>query len=351
MLLESGWAHRIAAGRDVVRRAMPRIVALGDDVELERDAVARSARIPALAFRAAREALERGTPVLVQVPRRGYAPALACVNDRTPARCPHCQGPLAAASGNATPSCRWCGRAALQWRCPTCQGSRMRAVVIGSGRTAEEIGRAFPGVVTRTSVADHVLPDIPAGASVVVATPGAEPVVAGGYGAALLLDGWALLSRPDLRAAEEAFRRWCNAVAMVGPDGTVVVGADASIPTVQALIRWDPDGHAARELADRAELGFPPATRMASLTGAPADIAELLSLSRVPDTAEELGTVPVIGNRNRDGQGDGDQTRLLLRVPRPDGPALAEALHAAAAVRSARKSGGAVRIALDPLQL
>jgi hypothetical protein len=31
--------------------------------------------------------------------------------------------------------------------------------------------------------------------------------------------------------------------------------------------------------------------------------------------------------------------------------ALAEALHAASAVRSARKSGGPLRIALDPLEL
>jgi primosomal protein N' (replication factor Y) len=43
--------------------------------------------------------------------------------------------------------------------------------------------------------------------------------------------------------------------------------------------------------------------------------------------------------------------RLLLRVPRADGGALAEALHAAAAVRSARKAPHPVRIQLDPAEL
>ncbi len=348
LLVESGWAQPIVADRAVLRAAAPRIVALGDDVELERDPVARSARLPALAFRTARAALAAGSPVLVQVPRRGYAPTLACARDRTPARCGHCAGPLAATARQGAPSCRWCGRPAADWRCPKCGEGRLRAMVVGSSRTAEELGRAFPGVVLRVSAGDAVLADIPPGPALVVATPGAEPVAPDGYGAALLLDGWALLSRPDLRAAEEAMRRWANAAALVRGDGTVIVGADSSLPVVQALLRWDPAGHAERELADRRELRFPPISRMAALVGAPADVAELLSLSQLPESAEELGSVPVAPTR---GAEPTEQIRSLLRVPRPDGVALAEALHAAAAVRSARKSGGAVRVMLDPLEL
>ena len=355
LLVESGWAQPIVADRAVLRAATPRIVALGDDVELERDPVARAARLPALAFRAARAALEAGHPVLVQVPRRGYAPALACARDRTPARCRHCGGPLAATARDGLPSCRWCGRPAADWQCTRCGGTRLRAMVVGSTRTAEELGRAFPGVVLRVSAGDAVLADIPAGPALVVATPGAEPVAPDGYGAALLLDGWALLSRPDLRAAEETLRRWANAAALVRGDGTVMVGADGSLPVVQALLRWDPAGHAERELADRRELHFPPIGRMAALVGAPADVAELLSLSKLPETAEELGSVPVPPSRGAQstsrGAQQGEQIRSLLRVPRPDGVQLAEALHAAAAVRSARKSGGPVRVMLDPLEL
>lgn len=350
LLRRSGWAQPIAAARGQIRQATPRVVALGDDAELERDPLARSARLPALAFRTARTALQQGRPVLVQVPRRGYLPALACAKDRQPARCAHCRGPLSAGPAEAAPSCRWCGRPAVNWRCPSCGGTALRAVVIGAARTAEELGRAFPGTVLRTSAGSSVLADIPAGPALVVATPGAEPVAAGGYGAALLLDGWALLGRPDLRAGEEAIRRWANAISLVAPDGSVIIGADAALAPVQTLVRWDPAGAAERELADRHELRFPPIARMASLTGSPADVAELLSVSQLPATAEELGSVPVPTDR-RDPSSAPEQIRSLIRVPRTDGIALAEALHAGAAIRSARKSGGPVRIMLDPLEL
>ena len=379
LLVETGWAHELVADRAGVRAAAPRVTAAGDDVELARDPGARAARLPSVAWRAARDALEAGAPVLVQVPRRGYVPSLACARCRTPARCASCSGPLAASSGPAVPACRWCGRPAGTWRCRACGDGTLRAVVVGASRTAEELGRAFPGVHVRTSGASirppagghgtigdasgrvgdtaasgravrapggppSVLETVPAAPALVVATPGAEPVADRGYGAALLMDGWALLTRPDLRAAEETLRRWVNAAALVRPagdGGQVVVGADAGLAVVQALVRWDPAGAAARELAERAELGFPPALRFASLTGTPDAVADLLAAARLPSPAEQLGPVPA----------GGDAERLLLRVPRADGAALARALHDAAAVRSARKAPDPVRIQLDPLEL
>ena len=337
-LVESGWAHEIVADRPVIRAAAPRITAVGDDVERARDPAATAARLPSLAWRTARDALASGHPVLVQVPRRGYLPALACVRDRTPARCPTCSGPLATTSGHAIPTCRWCGRPAGSWRCPRCGGTRMRALIVGSARTAEELGRAFPGLSVRTSAGDSVLNQVAAGPSLVVATPGAEPPADGGYGAALLLDGWALLARPDLRAAEEAFRRWSNAAALVRSDGQVVVGAEASIPAVQALVRWDAVGHAARELEERVELGFPPAVRMASLAGAAGAIAETLELAQLPSPSDVIGPVLTAD----------EAQRVLIRVPRQLGGELASSLKAAAAIRSARKAADPVRIVLDP---
>jgi primosomal protein N' (replication factor Y) (superfamily II helicase) len=339
LLAESGWAHEILADRDAIRAAGPRVVATGDDAEQQRDPAARAARLPSVAFRAARDALADGRPVLVQVPRRGYVPTLACARDRTPARCATCGGPLAASSGDAIATCGWCGRPAGNWTCPACGGRRLRAVVVGSARTAEELGRAFPSVPIRISSGDTVLADVPAQPSVVVATPGAEPDVTGGYGAALLLDGWALLGRADLRAGEEALRRWLNAAALVRPEGQVVVAADASVPAVQALIRWDAPGNAARELADRQQLGFPPAVRMASLTGAADAVGEMLG--GLPEPHEVIGPVPV----------DDDTQRTLIRVPRANGAQLATALKAAAAARSARKAGDPVKVVLDPLEL
>ena len=117
--------------------------------------------------------------------------------------------------------------------------------------------------------------------------------------------------------------------------------ADGALVAVQGLLRWDPATVAARELAERRELGFPPAARMASLTGSADAVSDFLALAELPGGAETLGPVPV-----------GDEERVLVRVPsRADGAALARALHDAAGVRSARKADGAVRIQIDPREL
>jgi primosomal protein N' (replication factor Y) len=343
-LVEAGWAKEITGGRDAVRRAAPRVQAAGDDVQRARDQAAVSARLPSLAWQAAREALAAGAPVLVQVPRRGYLPAVACAECHTPARCPACAGPLALPAATGAPGCRWCGRVATAYACQHCGGRRLRAAVVGARRTAEELGRAFPGTPVRTSGRDGVLATVPAQAALIVATPGAEPVALGGYGAVLLLDTWALLTRADLRASEEALRRWMAAAALARPatvGGRVVIAADAAIPTVQALVRWDPAGLAARELAERRELRLPPSVRVASVTGTADAVADLLAAATLPDEMELLGPVPA----------PDDRERMLVRVPRSAGRALATALHAAAGVRSARKAREPVRVQIDPLEL
>jgi primosomal protein N' (replication factor Y) len=379
-LIGTGWAAAIKADRPTVRGCAPQIRAAGADAELARDGAARFARMPSLALRMARAGLAHG-PVLVQVPRRGYVTAVACENCRAPARCPACAGPLALEGDDGPARCRWCGRADPGWRCPACGDPRLRALVTGAGRTAEELGRAFPGTPVVVSGGANVVGLVPRAPALVVATPGAEPRADGGYAAAVLLDGWALLGRPSLRAAEEALRRWLNAAALVRPGtsgGAVTVVAEAALPAVQALIRWDPVTHADRELAEREALRFPPAVRMAALSGPGRAVAELLAATVLPPEADVLGPIPLdgadvgpaeqerpvksevsaeadednefIGKQEPDGVPD-QQVRVLVRVPRSASMALAAALQAAQGVRSARKDAGAVRVQLDPAEL
>ena len=303
-LVAGGWARPLTGSAEVLRQAAPRVRAAPDEAELARDAAAMTARLPSLALRTAREALTGGArgglapgPVLVQVPRRGYLAAVACARCRAQARCATCAGPLEISGSHGTPGCRWCGALAADWTCARCGSGQLRALVTGASRTAEELGRAFPGVAVRTSGGQHVLATVPAEPALVIATPGAEPVAPEGYAAALLLDGWALLGRPSLRAAEEALRRWLNAAALVRPGGPVVVLAEATLPAVQALIRWDPVTFSERELAERAVLGFPPAVRMASVTGPPEAVADFVGTAGLPDRAEILGPIPLEGGR------------------------------------------------------
>ena len=379
-LIGTGWAAAITADRPTVRGCAPQVRAAGADAELARDEAARSARMPSLALRMARTGLSRG-PVLIQVPRRGYVTAVACENCRAPARCPACGGPLALEGDGGPARCRWCGRADPGWRCPACGDPRLRALVTGAGRTAEELGRAFPGTPVVVSRGASVVETVPRAPALVVATPGAEPRADGGYAAAVLLDGWVLLGRPSLRAAEEALRRWLNAAALVRPGasgGAVTVVAEAALPAVQALIRWDPATHADRELAEREALRFPPAVRMAALSGPGRAVAELLAAAVLPPEADILGPIPLdggpagtdeqertteievsaeadegnefIGEHELDVVND-QQVRVLVRVPRSGSMPLAAALQAARGVRSARKDAGAVRVQLDPAEL
>ncbi|WP_176224725.1 primosomal protein N' [Rhodococcus sp. 1168] len=364
-LVDSGWAHDLLAPREVVRARQPHVVALADsDHALARDPGARAARLPAIAFDAARAALAANLAVLVQVPRGGYVPSLACGKCRNPARCRRCNGPLSlpsapGADGAGSPTCSWCGVADTNHRCTVCGSRTLRAVVIGAHRTAEELGRAFPGVPVQTSGGASVLDSVASGPRLVISTVGAEPTTPGGFGAALLLDGWALLGRADLRAAEETLRRWMTAAALVRPgteNGRVVVVAESEIPTVQALVRWDPVGHARSQLEERIEVRFPPAVHVAAIDGTTASITALVEAAGLSDEVEVLGPVDLPdGQRAPAGGGEdglpGDVQRLLLRVPRNAGGALARSLADAQAARSARKSTTSVRVQIDPIRI
>ena len=181
-LVAAGWAKPLAGRPEVLRQVAPRVRAAPDEAELARDAAAMTARLPSLALRTAAPPYRRwpsgNGPVLVQVPRRGYLAAIACGRCRAQARCAACGGPLQVGGSNEVPGCRWCGALAADWTCPRCGSGRLRALVTGAARTAEELGRAFPGVPVRTSGGQHVLAEVPAEPALVIATPGAEPVAA-----------------------------------------------------------------------------------------------------------------------------------------------------------------------------
>ena len=357
-LVRSGWAHDLVAPRPLVRAAAPRVVALDDaGYAEERDPAARSARLPSLALRAARGALERDAPVLIQVPRRGYVPSVACARCRTIARCRHCMGPLSLSERDAAGAvCRWCGRIDTALRCQRCGSDAIRAVVVGARRTAEEMGRAFPGTTVITSAGDAVHTEIEPGPALVVATPGAEPRVPGGYGAALLLDSWAMLGRQDLRAAEDTLRRWMAAAAQVrsrGDGGVVAVVAESAIPTVQALIKWDPVGHAEAELEARTEVGLPPSVHMAAVDGGSDAVGALLEHAELPEDADQLGPVDLPpGVRRPPATRPGEPViRMLVRVRKDEGLGLAASLRHAIAIASARHDHEAVRVQIDPLHI
>ena len=336
--VETSWAAGIAPTREVVRSDAPRVICEEPD----------HARIPRRAFDAARDGLRDG-PVLVQVGRRGYLPGLACQRCRARASCAACGGPLALGRSGAAPVCRWCGTSAAPWHCRECGSDRLRATSVGSGRTAEELGRAFPGVPVITSTAEHAVAEVSAEPALVIATTGTEPWAQGGYTGVLLLDADLQASRVALRASEETARRWFAAAALARPHAPVIITADAGLPVVQALIRWDPAWLAGRELAERRELGMPPAVRAATLTGDP--VAVDAAAATLPEQARIMGPLPVAPPRGRASEPPGagaDDVRLLVTIDRRHGADLARALAAIAATRTARKDPARLHHVVDP---
>ncbi|ETZ67961.1 putative primosomal protein N' [Mycobacterium sp. MAC_080597_8934] len=363
-LVRSGWAHDIVAARPVVRARTPRVIALDDTGYAdERDPAARTARIPSVALRAARSALQHGRrcwcKCRVGATSRRW-PARAAAPSPLPALHGAALAGRVAGEGGGGLVCRWCGRVDPTRRCARCGSDAVRAVVVGARRTAEELGRAFAGTTVITSSGDAVVPEVADGPALVVATPGAEPRARGDYGAALLLDTWALLGRQDLRAAEDALWRWMTAAALVRPrgdGGVVMVVAETSLPTVQSLIRWDPVGHAESELTARAEVGLPPSVHMAAVDGTPAAVNALLDEAGLTGGqtlhADLLGPVDLPpGARRPAGTPPGAPvTRMLVRVPRRDGLALAAALRRGVGVLSARQTHEPARVQIDPLHI
>ena len=342
------------------------------------------------AWKAAREGLEgrHGDPgpVLVQVGRSGFIPALSCQDCGTPARCRHCTGPLGypdrTASARNETACRWCGQRERQYECTECGSHRLRAGSRGVDRTADELGRAFPDTPILSSSGDHILSTVDGTPALVVATIGAEPVAEGGYAAALLLDGDNQLQREGLRTPGQVLSRWFSAAALVRPrqHGGVAVVTASQEDVVGALVRMDAAGYASRQLAERRELGLPPAVRMAEVSGpadAVASFMDLVGPLGGPTPLPWVGPVPVSDDAGGWGAGPAGGLAAGLGLPdggapgsgRSEGPAgpvrhrallffpysaarrVVESLRAARAAASARRLTEPVRLRVDPVDL
>lgn len=336
-LVATGWATELKVPRAVLRAQTPRVVASTNDFEMERDPVLARARIPSLAWREASKALETG-PVLVQVARTGFMPALACQDCRTLARCPACQGPLQLGGSTHHISCKWCGEQYREYRCAECNSPRIRAASIGADRTADELGQAFAKVPVISSTGAKPVRRLERKPALVVATPGVEPVVDGGYSAVLLLDADKMMAHDSLRNTEEVLSRWFSAASLASHDGVVVLTGTPS-PAGAALVRYDPASFAERELGERRELGLPPAVRSAVVSGPG---AERLIAAMAPQLREKLA---VHGPTILDGPPI--EHRYVLFFSYADGHLVTTSLRALRARMSAAKDP-VVNIAVDP---
>jgi len=344
-LVDHGYLARLEPVPAPVNAVRPRIVAM-DEYLRDREGPSGRSRLPQEAMRVLRRGLATG-PVLVQVPRTGYAPAIACTFCGTRAQCSQCSAPLSLLGRGGPLHCRVCGKREDGYRCPECDRTQVRAMVIGSTRTAEELHRAFPDVPLLVAggahgpLADEDIPET----GIIVATPGAEPAPAHRYAAALLLDADALLGRAAYDADVEAVRRWRGAISLVRSaedGGEVLVVGTATLPAIRDLVAHRSSVFLDRVLEDRRELDLPPFSRVAEIVGDREACRTFLETTELPDGTDVFGPVDL------DGPDLIERARAVVRIEPRRSRELAAVLRAAVASRSARKAKGSLRVRMDP---
>ncbi|HIY65266.1 MAG TPA: primosomal protein N', partial [Candidatus Agrococcus pullicola] len=328
---------------DVPRTNRPRVI----PADLVRE---QEGRIPSIAYGAIRSGLAEG-PVLVQVAKPGFSTRLVCASCGDPVRCRHCTGPVRPRrrsnrnDSRADPACAWCGRGLGASTCEHCGGNRFDEAGSGSGRTAGELGRAFPGTTVTVADGEHEQLQVDARPRLVVATPGAAPLAVDGFRSVVLLDGASILMGERLSVVEDGMRQWRAALALAAPDATcIVTGASAELAT--ALNQPSTAGFAAAQLAERRELGFPPAARVASVYGGSTEVARAVSsLDELPGV-DTLGTVSVMGPQGQ------EEVRTIVRFTYAMGRDVAAALRAEVlrAATGRRKGSGRLRVKMDDME-
>ena len=155
-----------------------------------------------------------------------------------------------------------------------------------------DLGKSFPFVPVVRADGDNAVASVPRAPALIVATRGAEPIVAGGYPLVLLLDGAAMLQRDSLGALEETILAWERAISLASADGVCYV-TDLEGPPALALGAGNWTTMVRQELAQRADLGLPPALRIASIMGSSADVEKVReSAEQAVPQVESPGPVP-----------------------------------------------------------
>jgi len=252
--------------------------------------------------------------------RTGRIRLLACAACNTLVRCERCGATVALGDGVLT--CARC-HAARPPVCLACGSMRMKALRVGVTRAREELEQLAGRCVGQVTSDTGALPDEP----ILVGTEAVLRRVRQADAVAFLDFDQQLLA-PRYRAAEEALAWLAVASRLVGGrsrSGRVMV--QTRVPqheVLMAALTADPARLGATEAPLRRDLGLPPATAVALVSGAGA-----AQYSSALKGAEVLGP---------------DRDRWLIKAP--NSQVLADALAAVP-----RPAGQRLRVAVDPLRL
>ena len=293
-----------------------------DNVSVKAFSPTDSSLLPGRIFTDIRSALKDG-PVLFIAPRKGYGNAVLCAHCRNVALC-SCGGRLVVSSKGANPTCVHCGTFFEQWKCSFCNRDKQYLASRGIERASEEISRAFPGFPVIISAGDVIKKRIEDKPSLVLATPGSQPQVAGGYSAVVILEATRFFAHTDLRTAERARELFLESSSLIAKKGKVLLVLDDSHPIVSSIARWNIAPLLKRELAERQDLSLPPYSTSAvlvmdqqSATQIYSGLKKAVEQGRMPNTTRVFG--PAIIAKG--------QAKIVLHVENHQAHLMIAALH------------------------
>ncbi len=334
MLLDSNTAVHIESV-GINRTDVPRLTS--DSWTDHFNPLTQKMRFPDSVFEVIRNGLRSGT-VLVSVPRKGYLPLISCVTCRKVIKCPNCQGAISATANFGTGSCLRCGGLSGAISCQHCGGKKIRSIVSGVDRTAEEMGKAFPNVILKTISRENRNNVEAIQNQILLATPGAEPVIT--YSSVVVLDSFLFLARPEGNSQIRFLRHLFNLRSMLKEKGEIIVVGDSENPILQAFLRYDAARIGADLYQERKATKLNPYARCAVINGdwqALTDVAALM-----PSHFQVWGPVAIASDQIKK-----HQASLLISAPRHQSKELVTLLRSWLVARSANRLS-VVQIRIDP---
>jgi primosomal protein N' (replication factor Y) len=240
-----------------------------------------------------------------------------------------------------------CGVSHSLWKCRFCGRDKQYLAGRGIDRAAEEISRAFPGYPVVISAGDVIKSSVESKPALVLSTPGAQPIIPGGYAAVVILDAMRFFSHTDINGQERARELIFETASLIQERGRVLIVLDEVHPIVAAVARWNVAPLLKRELGEREELALPPKVASAVLVmealTAPQIVSGLkkaLAEGRIPSSTRIYG--PTILPKS--------QAKIVIHVSHEQWPELGKVLHELQRKRSISKKD-LLTLRIDPYSL
>ncbi|HEX4014260.1 MAG TPA: primosomal protein N' [Candidatus Cybelea sp.] len=251
-----------------------RVVDLREEFQAGNRAIFSSALVQALG-----ERMERGEKSILFVNRRGSAGSLLCRTCGAAIHCPRCSVALSVHRSERLLRCHYCDfQMPIPERCPACGEPSLADLGVGTERVDREVRRLFPEARvlrmdsdTTTRIGDHarILAAFEAQGDVLVGTQ----MVAKGLDfptvtLAAVVAADLGLNIADFRAAERSFAliaQVCGRSGRARRGEAIVQTYAPEHPAIRFAAAHDYEGYASAELAERAEVAFPPARRLVYL--------------------------------------------------------------------------------------